>query len=287
MLIAVLINGLLMGGVYALVAVGLTLIFGVMKIINFAHGTLMMLGMYVTYWLFALFALDPYLSILVCAPLLFLFGVFLQRFLIGPILDAAEQNQILLTVGISIIIENLALFIWSPDFRTIKSSLSGVTFPVGEFIMVSAHQLVAFVVALAVTGILYLFLKKTDSGKAMRACSEEKEGALLMGINVNRIYLLAFGIGSACVGVAGTLVLPFFYVSPDVGYSFILIAFIVVVLGGMGNFVGALLGGLAIGLAESMGILIIKPSMRQLIPFGIFILVLFFKPEGLFSRKER
>ena len=287
LLVAMLINGVLVGGIYALVAVGLTLIFGVMKIINFAHGTFMMLGMYITYWLFALLNADPYLSLLVCGPFLFVFGVFLQKVLIAPILDAPEQSQILLTVGISIIIENLALFLWSPDFRTVKTSLSGVVFPVGGAIMVSAPQLLAFMVALAATGILYLFLKKTDTGKAMRACSEEREGALLMGINPHRIYLLAFGIGSACVGVAGALVLPFFYVSPFVGYTFVLTAFIVVVLGGMGNFVGALLGGLTIGIAESLAILIIRPSMRQLIPFGIFILVLFFKPEGLFSRRKK
>lgn len=285
--VAMCINGLLMGGVYALVAVGLTLIFGVMKIVNFAHGTLMMLGMYTTYWLFAIWFIDPYLSLLICAPCLFLFGMLLQKLFISPILDAPEQSQILLTVGLALVIENLALFFWSPDFRTVEVGYAKKVIPFGEAIMINLPQLVAFVVAFATTGLLYLFLKKTDIGKAIRACSEEKEGALLMGINVKHIYRVAFGLGSAAVGIAGTVVLPFFYASPSVGYTFILPAFVVVVLGGMGNFWGAFLGGLIIGLAESLGILVVKPSLRQLTIFVIFILVLLFKPTGIFSQGKR
>lgn len=281
------VNGLLMGGVYALVAVGLTLIFGVMKIINFAHGALMMLAMYITYWLFALWFIDPYLSLLISAPLLFLFGMLLQKLFIAPILDAPEQSQILITMGLALVIENLALFFWSPDFRTVEVSYAKKVIPLGEAIMVTLPQLVAFLVAIGTTGLLYLILKKTDIGKAIRACAEEKEGALLMGINVKRIYIVAFGLGSACVGIAGTVVLPFFYASPSVGYTFILTAFVVVVFGGMGNFFGAFFGGLIIGLAESLGILIMKPSMRQLTVFIIFILILLFRPTGIFSQGKR
>lgn len=272
-----------MGGVYGLVAIGLSLIFGVMKIINFAHGSLMMLGMFTTYWLYVLAGLDPYLSLLLSIPCLFVLGLLIERFLIAQVLDAPAHNQLLLTLGISLFIENFALFLWTPNFRTLEVTYLRKAAMVGS-VMISLPKLVAFIFAIILTILLYCFLKGTDMGKAIRAASEEREGALTVGINLRRIYYVAFGIGAACVGAAGTLTAPFFYVNPHVGGIFVITAFVVVVLGGMGNFIGALVGGLIIGLAESVGAAFVPGQLKQFIIYFIFILVLLFKPEGLFGR---
>lgn len=283
LLLQSIVNGILMGGVYGLVAIGLTLIFGVMKIINFAHGSLMMLGMFTTYWLYVLAGLDPYLSLLLSIPCLFVLGLLMERFLIAQVLDAPAHNQLLLTLGISLFIENFALFLWTPNFRTLEVTYLRKAAMVGS-VMISLPKLVAFIFAIMLTLLLYGFLKATDMGKAIRAASEEREGALTVGINLRRIYYVAFGIGAACVGAAGTLTAPFFYVNPHVGGIFVITAFVVVVLGGMGNFIGALAGGLIIGLAESVGAAFVPGQLKQFIIYFIFILVLLFKPEGLFGR---
>lgn len=283
LLLQSIVNGILMGGVYGLVAIGLTLIFGVMKIINFAHGSLMMLGMFTTYWLYVLAGLDPYLSLLLSIPCLFVLGLLIERFLIAQVLDAPAHNQLLLTLGISLFIENFALFLWTPNFRTLEVTYLRKAAMVGS-VMISLPKLVAFIFAIILTILLYCFLKGTDMGKAIRAASEEREGALTVGINLRRIYYVAFGIGAACVGAAGTLTAPFFYVNPHVGGIFVITAFVVVVLGGMGNFIGALVGGLIIGLAESVGAAFVPGQLKQFIIYFIFILVLLFKPEGLFGR---
>ncbi len=285
LLLQSIVSGILMGGVYGLIAIGLTLIFGVMKIINFAHGSFMMLGMFTTYWVFVLLGIDPYLSLFISIPVLFVIGLLIERFLIAKVLDAPEYNQLLLTLGISLFIENLALFLWSPNFRTMDVQYLKKAAMVGT-VMISFPKVVAFLFAVALTVILYYFLKYTDLGKAIRASSEEKEGALTVGINLKRIYYLAFGIGTACVAAAGTLTATFFYVNPLVGGVFVITAFVVVVLGGMGNFIGALVGGLIIGLAESVGAAFIPGQLKQLIIYFIFILVLLFKPEGLFGRSR-
>ena len=283
LLLQSIVNGILMGGVYGLVAIGLSLIFGVMKIINFAHGSLMMLGMFTTYWLYVLLGLDPYLSLLLSIPCLFVVGVLIERFLIAQVLDAPAHNQLLLTLGISLFIENFALLLWTPNFRTLEVTYLRKAAMVGT-VMISLPKLVAFIFAIILTILLYCFLKGTDMGKAIRAASEEREGALTVGINLRRIYYVAFGIGAACVGAAGTLTAPFFYVNPHVGGIFVITAFVVVVLGGMGNFIGALVGGLIIGLAESVGAAFVPGQLKQFIIYFIFILVLLFKPEGLFGR---
>lgn len=279
-----LVGGLLLGGVYALVAMGLTLIFGVMKIINFAHGTLMMLGMYASYWLFILYGVDPYLSILLSVPAFLLLGVAIQSLVVNFILNAPEHNQLMVTLGLSLFFQNLALALFKADYRTIRTAYSAATVNWGD-IVVSMPKLVAFATAILLCALLFLLLMRTDIGKAMRAAAEEREGALLVGIDVRRIYAIAFGLGTACVGAAGAVVLPFFYVSPDVGDVFILTAFVVVVLGGMGNFVGALLGGLIIGVVEGFGGLL-PGSLRLLVVFIIFVLVLLFKPSGLLGTKQ-
>lgn len=277
-----LLDGLLMGGVYGLIAIGLTLIFGVMKVINFAHGALMMLGMYVTYWAFALLHIDPYVSIVITIPILFFVGVCFQKFLINPIIDAPEHNQLLLTLGVSLFLENLVVFLWSPNYRVVRTSYEFVYFYIGD-VSISLLRLLAFCVAMLVASIVYLVLTKTDLGKAIRAASEEPGGALLMGINVRRIYWITFGIGAACAGVSGAAVAPFFPVYPTVGGVFVITAFMVVVLGGMGSVIGAFVGGLIIGVADNVGGLFFPGAMKHLLSFIIFILILLFRPAGLFG----
>jgi branched-chain amino acid transport system permease protein len=283
LLLQAIVSGILIGGVYSLVAIGLSLIFGVMKIINFAHGAFMMLGMFVTYWLYVLLGIDPYLSLLFSIPVLFFLGLLTERFLIDKVLDAPEHNQLLLTLGISLVIENLALFLWSPNFRTINVPYATKAATLGT-VMISLPKVIAFLFAILLTGVLYYFLKKTDLGKAIRAASEEKEGALTVGINLKKIYYIAFAIGTACAGAAGTVAAPFFYVSPQVGGVFVITAFVVVVLGGMGNFIGAFVGGIIVGLAESVGAAFFPGQLKQFIIYFIFILVLLFKPAGLFGK---
>jgi branched-chain amino acid transport system permease protein len=279
------INGILIGGVYSLVAVGLNLIFGVMKIVNFAHGALMMLGMYIAYWAATLFAVNPYLSPLIVIPLMFLLGALIQNFLINPILNAPEHNQLLLTLGVSLFLENLALFLWSPDYRVLATPLARVNYYVGD-LSISLVRLLAFGISMVASAGLYLILTRTDLGKAIRAASEEREGAILMGINVRRIYFFCFGIGAACAGVAGATIAPFFPVYPHVGGLFVITAFVVVVLGGMGSFTGAFAGGLIIGVAESIGAIFLPGSMKAIVSFSIFILILLFKPTGLFGGRR-
>lgn len=280
-----LLNGLLVGGVYSLMAIGLTLIFGVMKVINFAHGSLIMLGMYTSYWAVVLLHVDPYLSILIAFPILFLIGACFQKFLIDPILDAPEHNQLLLTLGVSLFMENFAVFLWSPDYRVLKTSYAEINFYVGE-VSISLVRVLAFGFAMLLAALLSVILTRTDLGKAIRAASEEPQGALLMGINIRRIYLITFGIGAACAGVSGAAITPFIPVYPYVGWLFVITAFVVVVLGGMGSILGAFVGGLIIGLADSIGAMLLPGDMKSIISFTIFILILLFKPTGLLGRKN-
>ena len=282
LLLQAVISGLLLGGVYGLVASGLSLIFGVLRIINFAHGAVMMLAMYTTYWLFTLAGVDPYLSIVVTAPLFFLVGVVIQRLVIEPNRAAAEHNQLMLTLGLALLFENFALVAWQADFRTVRVRYAGLSFEIGEA-LVEVPKLIACAGAVVMALALFAFLKTTDVGKAIRSLAEEPEGAMLVGIDVGRIRSVAFGIGSASVAVAGALVTPFFYVAPDVAESFNIMAFVVVVLGGMGNFLGALVSGFIVGLAESLGAALLPGSLKQFVVFLIFVAVLLFRPAGVFG----
>ena len=275
------VSGLLIGGVFALIALGLTLIFGVMKIINFAHGDFLMLGMYFAFFLSVMGGLDPYLSALLCLPFFFAFGWGVQTWLIRPVLKAPENIQILVTVGLSLVLQNTALFLFSPDFQSLKVSYGASTFMIGG-VSVSYVRLIACVVSLSAATGVFLFLTRTDLGKALRACAEQDLGAKAVGINVERVYKIAFGLGTACVALAGVLMTPFFYIAPQVGLPFTLVAFVTVVLGGLGSVPGALVGGLVIGLVESLGeVLLPAPSMKQMATFSVFLLILLIRPQGL------
>jgi branched-chain amino acid transport system permease protein len=273
-------NGLLIGGVYSLTAVGLTLIFGVMGVANFAHGAFLMAGMYVTYWLFTLVGIDPYISLFIAMFLLFIFGWHIQKYLVSKIMDGPHYYTFLLSIGIMIFMENIALFFW-PDYRQLTVNYATLGVRLSKGLQVDLVRLLAFLVGIAMTFGLYYFLKMTDMGKAIRATSQNKAGALVVGINVSKIYCITFAIGSACAGAAGAVIAPFYPLVYNVGDLFLTVAFVVVCLGGMGNFIGALIGGLIIGLAESFGTLIIPGGQKQLITYGIFIGILLFRPQGL------
>ncbi len=282
-ILQLIINGLLLGGIYALISIGLTLIFGVLEIVNFAHGEFLMLAMYASYFLFQLYGVDPYLSLVIILPLFFLIGVAVQRVTIQPILNAPPLNQIFMTVGLSMVLQNLALFFWKADYRTVKTSYSSLTLKAAG-LMISFPRLVAFVLAMGLIAGLLIFLQKTYTGKAIRALAQERKAAMLMGINVYRTYQIAFGMGIACVGAAGAMLMPVFFVFPSVGAMFVLIAFVVVILGGYNSLIGALVGGLIIGVVEAFSGFFISPHLKEAIYFIIFILILLFRPTGLFGR---
>ncbi len=286
MLGQVLISGILMGGIYALISMGLTLIFGVTRIVNFAHGEFLMLSMYLAYYLFAGFKIDPFLSIFIATPLLFFFGGFIFYCFIRPVLKSPVINQVLLTIGISIFLQNLALYLFTPDFRTLDLSYSQKTYHIAQ-LSIGLPHLITFVVSMSVTLCFYWVLKSTDLGRSIRAAAQNREAAMLFGINVDRIYLISFSIGAACLGVAGPLLATFYYVTPNVGAPFLMTAFVVVILGGMGNFLGAFFGGLLVGLTESVGAIFMPGSLSPIVTFIVLIIVLFLKPEGLFGRRFR
>jgi branched-chain amino acid transport system permease protein len=282
-ILQLIINGLLLGGMYALISIGLTLIFGVLEIVNFAHGEFLMLAMYASYFLFQFYGIDPYLSLLIILPLFFFIGVAVQRATIQPILNAPPLNQIFMTVGLSMVLQNVALFFWTADYRTVKTSYSALTLKT-EGLMISFPRLVAFFLAMGLIAALLIFLKKTYTGKAIRALAQERKAAMLMGINVYRTYQIAFGIGIACVGAAGAMLIPVYFVFPSVGTLFVLIAFVVVILGGYNSLTGSLVGGLIIGVVEAFSGFFISPHLKEAIYFFIFILILLFRPTGLFGR---
>ena len=279
------INGLLLGGIYTLVASGLTLIYGVLHIINFAHGSMLMLAMFGVYYLLTLLGIDPYLSIFIMVPAMFLLGFLLYKGLIGRLASGKDENILLVTLGLSILIENLALMFFKGDSRTILVSYSDTMVEVGPA-FVPLPKLISFAVAMALCAALGLFMQRTDTGRAIRAVAKERVGARLVGIDVDRIFAISYGIGLATLGAAASLMMPIFYVSPTVGHVFVLVAFTVVVLGGMGSFLGAVVGGLFIGLTESFGGLFLGESMGQIGISLIFILILLLRPSGLFGAKS-
>jgi branched-chain amino acid transport system permease protein len=280
--IQIVISGILVGGIYALISMGLNLILGVVRIINFAHGEFLMIAMYISFLFYVTLGLDPYLSAPIVVLLLFGFGCLVQRVIIQPILDTSATVKIFATLGLSIALQNLALMIWNADYRNVNTSYQTSVIQLGE-VAISVPRLIAFTIAIMIAVGLFFFLKNTLLGKAIRAVAMERRAASLMGIHVKKIYLIAFGIGSALVGLAGSLLMPIYYVFPTVGTLFVLTAFVVVVLGGMGSMFGAFLGGLLIGLVEALAGVLISPGLKEAVYFVIFILVLLFRPSGLFS----
>ncbi len=283
-LVSSLLNGLTTGAVYALIALGLTLIYGVLHIINFAHGAALMVALYAVYMLKTHLGIDPYLALPLVVPGMFAFGYALQRLVINRASHGKDENILLVTLGLAIILENGALLLFKSDTRTIDTAYTLTTVAIGPA-MIALPKLVAFAGALVVSALLLLVVGKTDLGRAIRAVSREKHGAKLMGIDVDHVYAMSFGIGMACLGAAACFLMPAYYVNPQVGGGFVLVAFTVVVLGGMGSFAGALLGGLLIGVVESLGGLYLGESLGQIGIFLIFIAVLLFRPQGLFGAK--
>jgi branched-chain amino acid transport system permease protein len=279
------INGILIGGIYTLVASGLTLIYGVLHIINFAHGSLLMLAMFGVYYLLMIFGIDPYLSLLIMVPAMYILGFLLYKLLIGRLSNGKDENILLITLGLSILIENLALMFFKGNTRTISVSYSDMMVEVGPT-LVSLPKIISFVASMALCAALGLFIQHTDTGKAIRAVAKERVGARLVGINVDRIFAISYGIGLATLGAAACLLMPIFYVSPTTGHIFVMVAFTIVVLGGMGSFLGAVVGGLIVGLTESFGGLFLGESLGQIGISLIFILILLFRPSGLFGAKR-
>ena len=278
-------SGILIGGVYALTGIGLTLIFGVMRVINFAQGELVMVGMYTTFWVFVLLGLDPFLSVVVTMPALFLLGAILQRSLINRVLDALPQNEILLTIGIGLVLSNVAMLAFTSDYRILSTSYSSSSVAVGP-LRLSTPLIYCFLITAAITAALYWFLVRTDMGHAIRATAQDREAAQLMGVNVRTMGVVAFGLGSALAGAAGALVAPIYYIYPQVGGAFTLKAFVVVVLGGMGSIIGATLGGVLIGVAESVSGTYIGSGWKDVCVYVIFLLVLLLKPSGLLGKSR-
>jgi branched-chain amino acid transport system permease protein len=272
------------GAVYALIALGLTLIYGVLHIINFAHGAALMVALYAVYLLKAHLGIDPYLALPIVVPGMFGLGYALQRGIINRAGHGKDEYILLVTLGISIVLENLALLVFKSDTRTIETPYTLTTVAIGPA-MIALPKLVAFAGALATSAVLLLILTGTDLGRAIRAVAKEKHGAKLMGIDVDHVYALCFGIGLACLGAAACFLLPVYYVNPQVGAGFVPVAFTIVVLGGMGSFGGALAGGLLIGVVESLGGLYLGESLGQIGIFAVFIGVLLFRPQGLFGAK--
>ena len=278
------LNGLTTGAVYALIALGLTLIYGVLHIINFAHGALLMVALYAVYLLKTQLGVDPYLALPIVVPGMFVLGYALQRLVINRASHGKDENILLVTLGISIVLENLALLAFKSDTRSIDTAYTLSTVQIGPA-FIAVPKLVAFAGALVCAALLMGVLNRSDLGRAIRAVAREKQGARLMGIDVDHVYAMCFGIGLACLGAAACFLLPAYYVNPQVGSGFVLVAFTIVVLGGMGSFAGALIGGLLIGVVESLGGLVLGESLGQIGIFAIFIAVLLLRPQGLFGAK--
>jgi len=280
------VNGLLIGGIYALVSIGVTLIFGVVKIVNFAQGEFVMIGMYISYFLAANFGIDPLLSLVISMPALFVIGVLLQRFLLRRVLALGDMPQIFLTFALSLLLVNVALLLFTADYRTVQTPYSETSVHLGT-LYVPMAKLIAFAVAMVLSGLLWVFLHATDLGKAMRAAAQNRDVAMLMGINPDRVFCVAVGVALALAGAAGSLLMPFYPAYPLVGQVFVLMAFVAVVLGTLGNVTGALIASLMMGVAESLGIQFVGADSGLIVVFAMLLLTLALRPNGLFGGWNR
>ena len=278
------VSTLLLGGIYALIAVGLTLIFGIMRVVNFAHGEFLMLGMYAAFWGFTLWGVDPYFSLFVAIPLFFVIGLLTYVLVMKGVIHASHNAQIFTTVGLSTALQNVALVLWTGDFRFVRPWHSSRV--LGIFgTAFNLSQLVAFVIAVALTLALFAFMRWTHTGRVMRATAQDRDAATLMGIDTDRIYRLTFALGIAAVGAAGVLVSPLYSVYPTAGLQFVLLAYVVVVLGGLGDMVGALIGSIIVAAVEVVGSYVFGTAWKEVFYFVLFIAVLVFRPAGLFGQR--
>jgi branched-chain amino acid transport system permease protein len=282
-LLQTLASGVLVGLIYALVAVGLTMIFGVMDIVNFSHGEFLMFGMYSSFWLYALYALDPILTLPLTAVFLFGLGVIVYRLVISKITNAPMVSQLFTTFGLMLLFRGIAQFLWKADFRSVDKSIVSGNLSIAGF-QIGLPQVIAGIGAILVTAGVYLFITRTKAGAALEATAADKEAARLMGIDSQKMFALAWGIGAACAGVAGALLSTFFPIFPEVGANFILIAFVVVNLGGFGSIIGALLAGLLVGVIEVMGGFLLGPEYKLAIVLVLFLAMLMFRPQGLMGK---
>src|SRR3984957_13060403 len=280
------INGLLIGGIYALVSIVVTLIFSVVKIVKFVQGECVMIGMYISFFLANQFGVDPIVSLVVTMPVLFVIGVLVQHFLIRRVLRPKDMPQIFPPVGLWPLLVSLWLMLFSANYRTVHTSYSDEAFHVGGLYIPVAKR-IAFVLAMALSAMLWVFLHTTDLGKAMRAAAQNRDVATLMGINPNRVFCVALGIALALAGAAGSLLMPFYSAYPFVGQVFVLMAFVAVVLGTLGNVMGALVASLMMGIAESLGIQFVGADSGLIVVFAMLLLTLAFKPTGLGGGRAR
>jgi len=278
------VSTLLLGGIYALIAVGLTLIFGVMRIVNFAHGEFLMIGMYVAFWAFSLLHVDPYLTLALSLPLWFAIGWGSYHVVMRPVVHASHNVQVFTTVGLSIALQNLALVLWTADARFVRTGYYAVVVRIAGAAF-NVAQIAAFGVAVALTAGLFAFMRWSYTGKVMRATSQDRQASSLMGIDTDRVFALTWSVGIACVGAAGVLLAPIYPVYPTAGLQFVLIAYVAVVLGGLGDMAGALIAALLVAAVEVIGSYLIGTAWKEVLYLLLFIAILTMRPAGIFGQR--
>jgi len=278
------VSTILLGGIYALIAVGLTLIFGVMRVVNFAHGEFLMLGMYLAFWAFALLGLDPYLTLVASLPVWLAVGWASYRVVMGPIVHASHNVQVFTTVGLSIVLQNLALVLWTADARFVRTDYYAVVVRIASAAF-NVAQIVAFVIAVGLTAGLFAFMRWSYTGKVMRATAQDRHASALMGIDTDRVYAVTWAVGIGCVGMAGVLLAPIYPVYPTAGLQFVLIAYVAVVLGGLGDMAGALIAALVVAAVEVAGSYVIGTAWKEVLYLLLFIAILIVRPAGLFGQR--
>ena len=280
------INGILLGGIYALMAFGMSLVWGVLNVVNIAHGAFIVLGGYVTYWLFTLFGIDPFLSIPISMILMFGLGYIIQKFIINPIVRAEIFFTLLVTFGIDLILINVAQVFWKTDYRTVDPSYIASSIELGD-LFIPISRLAAFIIAVSITLVLLWLLRVTKLGRAIRAVSQDLDAARLSGVNLARTYAVTYGIAAALAGAAGSLLILVTAIYPSVGGPLTLKSFVIAVLGGLGNAWGSLIGGLTLGIAEEFGANYLGETFRNVISFGVLVIILLFRPKGILGKKEQ